>query len=146
MTYADAFADMMSDGTNSLWKHISAMPADKISWKPEGARSARELLEELVNTTNYVTAVIDTRQAEAGDWKDLAAEDLAGLEKLYRTEADALCKAVATISDEDFAVRYDLPWGNLSLFQVCNYAYWNLMYHLGQIAYIQTMYGDKEMY
>ena len=30
--------------------------------------------------------------------------------------------------------------------EMLDYVRWNCNYHTGQIAYIQTLYGDKEMY
>lgn len=148
MTYAEALSKMMEDGTESLWRNVAAMPEDKISWKPEEtSRSTRELLEELANTLGYTTACLAAKD-EPKDfaWGDLSAKSLQELEEMHRMEVKKFCEQNASLSDEDLAVMVTLPWGHMSLLQVSSYAYWNLMYHLGQIAYIQTLYGDKEMH
>ena len=42
-----------------------------------------------------------------------------------------------------------MPWGDgmtETLANVMLHHFWNIVYHEGQIAYIQTIYGDREMH
>jgi hypothetical protein len=40
-----------------------------------------------------------------------------------------------------------MPWGaKMTFAELLFLNYWNLVYHQGQIAYIQTLYGDREMH
>ena len=73
-------------------------------------------------------------------------KDLAELEEKHRKAAKELAAAVAAFPAEKLSDELELPWGTMSFLQCIGYAYWNMMYHYGQIGYIQTMYGDTEFH
>jgi len=142
----DALKMMFDDGVDSLWRTIKAMPADKLDWRPaEGTRTTREILEELVMTTPFSAELIHTMKVpEMAEQK--YPQDIAELEKMYRASVDDFIKAVREFPEDKLQEKMDLPWGAMTFFQMITYPYWNLMYHWGQISYLQTMYGDKEMH
>ena len=66
------------------------------------------------------------------------------LEKL-----ELLYEAVRNIPDSQLAETKWLPYDggrDFTYAEMLEYPRWNFNYHLGQIAYIQTLYGDKEMH
>ena len=150
MNYVDSLELMFKDGVDNLWRSVNAMPEDKIIWRPaEGSRTARELLEELVSTTVYSISLIHPQEnpaKESEDKADLNTKTVAELETEHRSAVVEFLKAVAAFPEEKLSETMDLPWGTMSFFQIISYPYWNLVYHWGQIGYIQTMYGDQEMH
>ncbi|CAN5181163.1 hypothetical protein BH11PAT4_BH11PAT4_3540 [soil metagenome] len=147
MLFTEAFAKNMLSGTDDLWRNIAAMPVDKMTWKAEtSVRSTRELLDELVSATNFTTAVLKTKSSAADAW---VASDTLSFEELEPAHRKAVADVIAAVSefpDAELSETVDLPWGKLTYFEVASYAYWNLMYHLGQIAYVQTLYGDGDFH
>ena len=148
MNYVDALQDTLKDGANNFWKSVKTMPADKFEWRPEPTtRTARELAEEIVMTTGYVSKLVRAH-------KDPGMEDSTGdtipktievLEQEHRAKIDEFIAAVRDFPNEELKNTIELPWGTWTFSQVIAYPYWNLMYHWGQVNYIQTLYGDKNM-
>ena len=129
MTYADTLEKLVSDALESLWRSVKAMPEDKLTWRPEAeCRTALELLEELAMTTAYCAKLIELKKNPE------MPEGVA-----------AYLAAVKAFPEAELSETIDLPWGKNTFFQTISYPYWNLVYHWGQINYIQTMYGDKQM-
>ena len=149
MLYNDALTEMYNDGLENLWRTVKATPEDKMEWAPApDARTARALLEEIVMTTGFSTGLIVT--GAMGPMDDAPADSpkktLAQLEAEHRAASIELLKTIKEFPDARLQETVDLPWGTMTMLQIIWYPYWNLMYHWGQIAYIQTMYGDKDMH
>ena len=147
MDYSQAFAELLKDGADNLWRAVNAMPAEKLDWRPAAdARTAREVLEEIVSVNPYIIGLLKEQKNPAEMEQPELSKDMDELEKLHRRLLVDLSKAIADFPADKLHDTIDLPWGNQSFLQVIAYSYWNLMYHYGQIAYIQTMYGDKEVH
>lgn len=148
MNYVDALEAWMDNGTNDLWRNVKAMPEDKLTWKAaETSRTARELIEELVYVMPYNITVAKTLQEPKGEMDtSLGDKSLAELEKQHRAYIKEFIAAVREFPEEKLHEKMTLPWGEMFYLDILSYPYWNLMYHIGQIAYIQTLYGDKEMH
>ncbi|RYG43097.1 hypothetical protein EON79_17645 [bacterium] len=59
----------------------------------------------------------------------------------------ALFEAILAIPDEKFKETRWLPFQggrDFTFEEMMDYPRWNFNYHLGQIGYIQTLYGDME--
>jgi hypothetical protein len=70
---------------------------------------------------------------------------LAALEK----NTAVLVSAIEALPNELLGDKLILPFGEgmeMTLAEVQFAAYWNMVYHVGQIAYVQTLYGDKQMH
>jgi len=145
MDYDDALAEMIGDAADSFWRTLKATPPEKLDWKPApDARSMRVLAGEVAMTTVYSAELIRSRQSPAmpeGDWDTMSLEDL---EKAHRGGITDYLKAVRDFPAADLHQEPELSWGKMNFLQVIAYPYWNLVYHWGQVSYIQTMYGDKE--
>jgi uncharacterized damage-inducible protein DinB len=147
MNYYDVLSKELAVGTEDLWRNVGAMPADKLTWKPaETSRTAQELIEEIVSATVYNTAVLTTKTSADDAWVSVAGKSLKELEQLQRAGVAEFLAAVKEFPESEYTEQITLPWGAMTYFDVMSYNYWNLMYHIGQIAYIQTLYGDKEMH
>ena len=136
---------MLLAGTDDLWRNVAATPADKLDWKPEEkGRSIRELLEELVSATNYGAAVLATKSPAMDAYVAHPGLEAAELESLHRAAVKGFISAMKSFPQAELDDKVELPWGAQPYFDSVSYTYWNLMYHNGQIGYIQTLYGDKE--
>ena len=68
-------------------------------------------------------------------------------EKCLREGTAKLLTMIREMPDDKLAEKIDLPWGvTWTLAEVANMHDWNLVYHVGQINYIQTLLGDFEMH
>ena len=59
----------MDDGTAALWRNVRPMPKDKLVWRPAlEARKVRELLEELMITTDFTAEQLLTKKMPEMKW------------------------------------------------------------------------------
>lgn len=139
-----------------VFRYAKAVPTDKLDWSPEGARSVLNICRELAMTPTWAYDVVEgvevkfdeeamaKMRAEQAQWttaeqcEDQCNARLAKLADLYRS-----------IPDEKLMTTRWLPYNggrDHTVLEMMDYPRWNFTYHLGQIAYIQTLYGDKEMH
>ncbi len=147
MQFTEAYEKMLLSGVDDLWRNIAAMPADKLEWKlAEKTRSVREILGEVVGATSYNGAVLTARASVDDAWTSSDGLSLEDLEALHRKNIAEFLDVVKAFPAEELSDKVVLPWGEMTYFDIISYGYWNTMYHLGQIAYVQMMYGDAEMH
>jgi uncharacterized damage-inducible protein DinB len=147
MTHVDALELWFNDGMGDLWRNVRAMPDEKLDWKPsETSRSARELMEEIVSVMPYNIGVLKEQKSPEMAWDDTKNKSIDQLEaELTKTSADFF--AVARAFPEEMLMEdVVLPWTTLKFVEMMAYPYWNMMYHIGQITYIQTLYGDEDIH
>lgn len=113
----------LDEALDSPYRYAQAVPQDKRTWEPDGDRY--EMM------------------AERAQWDTLEkceAETRARLAKLRKT--------IETFPDEDLEATLFLPFTmkDHPYWDIMMYPYWNMVWHTGQIAYIQTMLGDRDMY
>lgn len=135
---------------------IRAMPPEKQSWKVlDAGRSAIQQLQECAHVPNWFITILETRRSpflEPGfrerEREEMAkSEDIELLEAKLRAGTDRLCQLIESLSDEDLAFRVEIaPEWRASLGEVCVFHYRNLWYHVGQVNFIQTLYGDMAMH
>lgn len=72
----------------------------------------------------------------------------AGKEAAMQATTD-LCQAILAFPADRLDDEVTLPFGpgvTFTMAEVLGLHYWNLVYHLGQVNYIQTALGDREMH
>ncbi|MBU6389891.1 hypothetical protein KGQ71_05255, partial [Patescibacteria group bacterium] len=101
----------------------------------------------LVYTTTYSAELIRSQKnpemPESGKEISMTVKDL---EAAHREAVEEYLRAVRQFPEGNLHDTIKLPWGEMNFLQIIFYPYWNLVYHWGQISYLQTMYGDKEMH
>jgi hypothetical protein len=156
MRVQDYIADTAKEAFAVAFRYAKAVPADKLDWAPEGGRSVLSMCRELVMTPTWCLSAFNS---SPGDWSDEAREaqrkeqeswtTVAACEAQFQSrfaEVDAFFRGMP---DEDLSKTKWLPFNggrDHTYLEMMDYPRWNATYHLGQIAYIQTLYGDKEMY
>jgi hypothetical protein len=129
------------------------MPADKIEWSPlDQGRTALDQLQECAMAPDLYLGYLDPRHkrkansyAEAAELQSRWTTVDECLKALHEKTA-ALIAAIGALPRERLSEECTMPWGEQMTVQaIAGLHYWNLTYHLGQINYIQTLYGDKAM-
>lgn len=136
-----------------------AVPAERLTWKPsEPVRSTvmSQLFECAVVNTLWAVVVaqrgidkdvmppayLDLRDAQSAGKLDTLIPMLAALEQSTLT----LTQAIRGLPEDETGTVVPVWDGTMPLSECCFYAYWHLVYHEGQINYLQTLYGDQANY
>jgi len=150
--------EVTRNAAEESFRYANKVPADKWDWMPlDGGRSVMDICRELAVCPTWALDTINNKdlsewteedaakaRAEANQWKtpedcyEICKQRLEELFTLYRS-----------LSEERLAETKWLPYEggrDFTMAEMMDYPRWNFNYHTGQIAYIQTLYGDKEMY
>lgn len=138
---------------DDLLRFARAVPADKLTWRPaEHARSVLEILQECAILPLGIADYLRERPQAPRDIRGYFAQ-MAQLDtfdqcvQALQANSETLYEAIRSVADADLSQTVVMPWGQtMTLAQLLLTHYWNLTYHLGQIAYIQLLYGDTKMY
>jgi len=160
MRLQDHLIEVTRDAQEEAFRYAKSVPADKIEWKPlDAGQSVLSMCRELAKCPDWAYELVAGVEA---DWSEEAqAKQKAEMETWDTVEkCEEVCKEklgrlfalYADLPDARFAESKDLPFGpggsmkTFTMAEMMDYPHWNFTYHLGQIAYIQTLYGDKGMY
>ncbi|MCS6923330.1 MAG: DinB family protein [Fimbriimonadales bacterium] len=156
MPFQQMVSKLTLNAVDELLRYAKAIPADKLTWRPAAhARSALEILQECAVLPAAVAAWLHERPQSPPSMEQYApiwaqAQTLTTLdacEVALRENTQKLLQAVESLSEADLNQTAVAPWGRTyTLAEGCFIHYWNLTYHLGQIAYIQLLYGDTAYY
>ena len=147
-------AKMNREVAGGLARSFQAMPPDKQTWKPlDQGRSALSQIQECAGINFWTAQMLRDRAVppmEEGWMQQLQAQydtsekAVAGLQ----AATDALVAAIEAFLADHLEDTLTLPWDPTptTMAEVMLLAYWNMVYHIGQISYIQTLYGDREMH
>ncbi len=141
-----------------IFRAASFVPEDKLTWQAgEGARPVMNILQECAHCPSWSVALLKERKmpeftpefmeqlrAMWAAWNTPAICEAQGKECLVEFKA-----AIEAFPESDMEQTMFMPFGGgreFAFWEVMMLPYWNLTYHLGQINYVQTLYGDKEMH
>jgi hypothetical protein len=157
MRYQDVIVEKIENAARSLSQSARSMPEEKLTWEPlEKGRSALSQLQECGGTPRMIPLLLRGEgdripadfftklKAERDAWKTIA-----DCEAAFQANIGPALEAIRNYPDDRLSALLPVPW----TFQKMQAAsdlildmYWNMSYHLGQINYIQTLYGDKRMH
>jgi hypothetical protein len=156
MTTKDQIITMTSSSLDNFFKYARAVPEDKLSWKPaEGSRTVLDLAQECAQSADWAPGMIKAggfsfdeeamnqmREERAG-WTTVEA-----CERVCRERTEGLFEAIRAFPEEKLHETIELPFGKKTFawWEIMLVHNWNLTYHLGQVAYVQTLYGDQGYY
>jgi len=157
MTLQEHVIHITEEANEHLLRATRAMPEDRLTWKPlDQGRTALDVVQECAQSALWFSVMLEKRTGAAFDLEEyptMQAErrswSLADCERLLAEHTVRLSAAIRAIPDEDLEQTLTMPWADdmvMSLADVMTMHYWNVTYHLGQVNYIQTLYGDKEMH
>ena len=150
MTVPQIAASRTQRAVKDLTAAARSTQPDKVNWVAQGeARTILDQLTECVVANLKWRDILRTRQY-GNVPRELLEKTLAEcatlpdtLARLEQSGAE-LISAILAVPDEDTADEIESPWGPYTLADCSLHAYWNMVYHEGQINYVQTLYGDTE--
>lgn len=135
--------------------NLRAMPPDRQTWKPmDAGRSALEMVQECAVLNRFFAAAIRDGKAPEWSWDAYKAETARldtpdKAQKALEEATDELATAIEGVAETSLDQIVSLPFGEgfaVPMRDLLFFASWNMTYHQGQMAYIQTLYGDREMH
>lgn len=156
LKFQDYIAAATESAAREVFKYAKAVPAEKLEWKPgDATRSIIDICRELAMTPTWAISIVDNQPMPSD-------EEMAGMKEVQESwitvqacedqcleRLRPLIEVMRAIPDEKLVETKWLPYDggrDFSMVEIMEYARWNFNYHLGQIAYVQLMYGDKEMH
>lgn len=127
------------------------VPAEKLDWKPlDGGRSVLDQAQEVALCPLWVPGLLAARGFDPGVFGDFEASkatlpDLDACEATAKENMKKFVDAVKAFPEADYQTEVEFPWGKYTFLQTMTFAGWNATYHMGQVSYIQTLYGDFSM-
>lgn len=89
-------------------------------------------------TEEYFTRL----RKEKAEWTTLEE-----CERVLEFNLNLLFKAIGGFPSDRLMDTVTEPWGSETTYlDLMMYQYWNTVWHTGQIAYIQTLLGDRQSY
>jgi hypothetical protein len=134
------------------------VPSDKRNWVPMGsARTTIDMVQECCEALERVTNYMKTGQVPTRDPQAMAAraellkKSPPKLEELFprlQKATEEYAQTLEKMPTEKLMEMVPAPMGNtqVPMIQRVSLPVYNLVYHWGQINYLQTMLGDTEMH
>ncbi len=137
-----------------LKRTIVATPVEKVEWSVlDTGRTILNQGAECVLIANFAALILSTKSCPEFSNEAYAAglAELDTVEKVLEGLDGAsanLAKAIFEFPEDELENTIQLPWfpEPQTYAGIMFIAYWNNTYHLGQINFIQTLFGDKEMH
>lgn len=155
MQVPDLVSELTLKAVESLFRNARAIPEEKLAWTPsESTRSALDQVQECAQFPKYLAQVL---RGETLEFTPVLFMQAAKEREEWTTldECERICQFNTGLFLEEIK-RHDqsrlsenvlTPWGaTLSISELMMTHYWNMVWHTGQIAFIQRMLGDKEMH
>jgi uncharacterized damage-inducible protein DinB len=158
MRYQDQVVKATHKALDDVCRAALAVPEEKASWKPMGeARSVLNQMQEIAVAGSWFLPLIRDRKVPEFDRHAMREsirlrESYDSVDKCVeaaRTSTVELCQAIAEFPDTELEREMQLPFGGgmtMTMADILSMHSWNMIYHLGQINYIQLMLGDKDMH
>ena len=158
MKYTDYLLEMIESSSETLFRTARTMPEDKLEWQAEGkGRSVIDQLQECAQAPKWFLAIIqnmdnppdfdpETYQQMMEERKQWTTIDLC--EENLKKNQSALVEAIKNYPEEQLKKEVKLSFSEkpFTAADMMLGHYWNMTYHIGQINFIQTLYGDNEMH
>ena len=157
MKYQDYIIESTKEAFEAAFKYARHVKPDKLEWKPlDEGRTVMNILHELTKCPDWAVEIMSSTEPPSFSEESMAAyeaekSEWTSVEKCYEIGKAKLAKFVefvAAFPDDKLKDTKWLPFDGGRDFtnaEQMGYPLWNYSYHQGQIAYIETLYGDKEM-
>jgi hypothetical protein len=150
--------DVTRAAAAEAFKCAKATASDKVDWSPmENGRSVLNQCREMAMCPKWAEDIISG--APQPEWTEETAAAMQAEQEQLKTVEDceaecnkrleSLFEMYRSMPDERLSESKWLPYDggrDFKMPEMMDYPRWNFNYHFGQIAYIQTLYGDKEMH
>ena len=131
-----------------LTQTAKQVPDDKLDWKPDtNGKSSSEIVHHLIGANHAFAAMIRGQDVPTGNKQDFSIQpgsmdDAFG--ELHKSGLH-LSEAIAEVSDEQLRESKQMPWGETwTMTRLVSAPSAHIAYHWGQLAYLQTLWGDQK--
>jgi len=136
--------------TRALLVALKYTPDDKLDWVPMGAaKTPRAIIVECAAGNKWMAAELRGEENAAGVWRDTKAVDYptrgALAEFVEASQAEVLA-AIEALTEEQLDQKRKVFWGEETVRDLMWLGMIHTNYHVGQLNYIQTLWGDTEMH
>lgn len=152
MSYQKRIIEETKAAFVEAFRYAKAVPQDKLAWKPmDAGRNVLDLCQEMAMCPGWAVDLIEGKEDADYEAEMQAMESklstLEGCETVCNERMSAFEACANGMSDDQLSNTKWLPYDggrDFTFAEILAYPRWNMNYHLGQIAYIQTLLGDKE--
>lgn len=148
MTYQDALVALIDDAYGELFKNAERL-GDKLDYKAAPTcRTPLDMLTECATSPMFLAPTLKNRALAPMDEDSMnmpSFGSIAEAKAAWESGKEALYDSIRTFPSDQLEVKIETPWGTFPWRDFMAYAYWNPMYHVGQLAYIQMIHGDTDM-
>lgn len=146
------------DGMELFLRNFSHVPDDKLHWSPApDAKSALRIAAHAALYARRFAQMIRDRQlpqvGNLDEWlsqrnaEEEAITNRQDLEAVFRAGTAEVLEALATLTPEEIEGSLDSGQGwMMSMYFLMALPGWHATLHCGQIDYLQTCWGDQEVY
>lgn len=157
MTVQELIAHNNTEYTNAFFAAARKVPADKIGWVPmETGRSVLSLAQEVATSPTWPMALafsdvpfeMTPEVMEEHERITKTLVDLDACEALATKNLEALNAAILSLPDAKLDTTVQANFGapvEWPMAKALQIHAWNIVYHTGQVNYIQTLYGDTSV-
>lgn len=146
------------DGMEMFLRNFSHVPDDKLTWTP--TPTAKSAIRVAAHTALYASRfarMIRERKLPGGDnlteWlaqvnaEETAVTSRTEMESIFRKGTEEVLAALDSLTPEAIATSLDSGQGwSMPMTVLMNLPGWHATLHTGQIDYLQTCWGDQEVY
>ena len=155
MSNLEPVARVVRWGVESMAFNLGQLPADKLNWKPNPeSKSALEVTGEVVGVMRMMLGLMTAGRFERPAGVEPSEERRihyplpSGLEDAQRqlTETGEAFAAALEKAGSELDRPVETPFGTMLGSRVVLWGMIDLVHHHGQISFLQSLLGDKEMH
>lgn len=143
-------AQITQKATKDLLVALQYTPDDRLDWVPMGsAKTPRAIIVECAAGYKWLAAVLRGEEYAAEVWGNAQKGEYPTREVLgeyVRASEAELLSAIESLTAEQLCERRRVFWGEETVGDLLWTGAWHTNYHVGQLNYIQTLWGDTEMH
>lgn len=146
------------NGMEMFLRNFSKVPDDRLNWTP--TPTAKSALRVGAHTALYMgrfAKMIRDRKLPQSDnidvWvaKNVAEEEAVTsreeMERIFREGIEEVVRVLEGLTSEDLEIQLDSGQGfTMAMKDFINLPGWHATLHTGQIDYLQTCWGDQQIY
>ena len=155
ITVNELAVKLTTEANELLVRAVRAMPADKVVWRAlDMGRSPLEMVVECGTTNMLMSQILNEMgmppyDPEVARRSNASYDTISKAIGMLKDGTDALVNAIEIFPVKHLEDSLTLPFGGgmiRTYSEIMVMPYWNMTYHLGQINFVQTLYGDREMH
>jgi hypothetical protein len=146
-----ALITQLNDVCKSYITDLSFVPKDKLGASPMGkARTALEFTAECAGFNKYVAKlvageIVEPRTEEQVIEYRASLDTFEKVSEELKSSVTALTTALSNATGDHLHTSTTTPWGmEATIYRLASMASSHMIYHDGQLNYIQSLYGDDQ--